>query len=200
MRSAVVLPQPDGPSSTRNSPSLDRQVEPLDDLRPRRSDLSDVGERDAHRDSAFDRADQQAARDVLLQDAGDDDRPGAIIRTISTDMFHHCGPRVAFCAETRTGMVCALALERNSASRYSFQARISTSRKVATRPERTSGRAIVKKMRNFEAPSISALSSRSSGMRGEEIARQPDDDRQVDRGVGGDQRDLGVEQAAAAGT
>ena len=27
---------------------------------------------------------------------------GAIITTISTDMFHHCGPRVVFCAETRT--------------------------------------------------------------------------------------------------
>ena len=41
---------------------------------------------------------------------------------------------------------------------------MSTSRKVATRPERTSGSAMVKKTRNFEAPSISALSSRSSGM------------------------------------
>ena len=52
---------------------------------------------------------------------------GAIITTISTDMFHHCGPRVVFCAETRTGMVCALAFDRKSASRYSFQARMSTS-------------------------------------------------------------------------
>ena len=89
---------------------------------------------------------------------------GAIMTTISTDMFHHCGPRVVFCAETSTGMVCALALERKSARRYSFQARISTSRKVATRPERTSGSAMVKKTRNFEAPSSSALSSRSIGM------------------------------------
>ena len=61
-------------------------------------------------------------------------------------------------------MVCALALVRKSASRYSFQARIRTRRKVATSPERTSGRAMVKKTRSFEAPSISALSSRSSGM------------------------------------
>ena len=35
--------------------------------------------------------------------------------------------------------------------------------KVAARPERTSGSAIVKNTRNFDAPSISALSSRSSG-------------------------------------
>ena len=89
---------------------------------------------------------------------------GAIMMTISTDMYHHCGPRVPFCAATVIGMVCALALERKSASRYSFQARMSTSRKVAASPERTSGRAIGKKMRNFEAPSISAHSSSSIGM------------------------------------
>ena len=89
---------------------------------------------------------------------------GAIITTIRTDMFHHCGPRVVFCAETSTGMVCALALVRKSASRYSFQARMRTSRNVATRPERVSGSAMVKNTRNFEAPSISALSSRSFGM------------------------------------
>jgi len=89
---------------------------------------------------------------------------GAIITTMSTDMFHHCGPRVVFCAETSTGMVWASALVRKSASRYSFQARMRTSRKVATRPERTSGRAMVKKTRSFDAPSISALSSRSIGI------------------------------------
>ncbi len=88
---------------------------------------------------------------------------GAIITTISTDMFHHCGPRVVFCAETSTGMVWALALERKSASRYSFQARIRTRRNVATSPERTSGSAMVKKTRSLEAPSSSALSSRSIG-------------------------------------
>ena len=35
---------------------------------------------------------------------------------------------------------------------------------------------------------------------GEEVARQPDDDRQVDAGVGRDQREFGVEQAGDAGT
>ena len=119
---------------------------------------------------------------------------GAIITTISTDMFHHCGPRVVFWADTSTGMVCALALERKRASRYSFHARISTRRKVATRPDRTSGSAMVKKTRNFDAPSISALSSRSSGNTSKEVARQPHDDGQVDRCVCRDQCDLGVEQ------
>src|SRR6516225_11737910 len=51
---------------------------------------------------------------------------GAIMITIKTDMYHHCGPRVPFCADTRTGMVWAFALERKSASRYSFQQRMST--------------------------------------------------------------------------
>ena len=54
--------------------------------------------------------------------------------TIKTDMYHHCGPRVAFCAAIKRGSVCALAVERNSASRYSFQVRMSTNRKVAARP------------------------------------------------------------------
>ena len=39
---------------------------------------------------------------------------GAIMITMSTDMYHHSGPRVVFCAATSTGMVCALALERNN--------------------------------------------------------------------------------------
>jgi ABC-type proline/glycine betaine transport system ATPase subunit len=30
---------------------------------------------------------------------------GAIMMTISTDMYHRCGPRVVFCAATSTGMV-----------------------------------------------------------------------------------------------
>ena len=30
---------------------------------------------------------------------------GAIMMTISTDMYHHWGPRVVFCAATSTGMV-----------------------------------------------------------------------------------------------
>jgi len=32
---------------------------------------------------------------------------GAIMMMISTDMYHHCGPRVAFWAATSRGMVWA---------------------------------------------------------------------------------------------
>ena len=53
---------------------------------------------------------------------------------------------------------------------------------------------MVKKTRNFDAPSISALSSRSSGNAGKEVARQPHHDRQIDRRVGRDQRDLRIEK------
>jgi len=37
---------------------------------------------------------------------------GAIMITMSTDMYHHSGPRVVFWAATSTGIVCAL--ERNN--------------------------------------------------------------------------------------
>ena len=72
---------------------------------------------------------------------------GTIMTMISTDMYHHCGPRVAFWAATRIGMVCAFAVDRKSASRYSFQERMSTSSVVATRPGLASGSTISKKMR-----------------------------------------------------
>ena len=51
---------------------------------------------------------------------------GMIMIRMSTDMYHHCGPRVAFCADTRTGIVWAFAVVRNSARRYSFHANTST--------------------------------------------------------------------------
>ena len=72
---------------------------------------------------------------------------GAIMMTIKADMYHHCGPRVPFCAATRIGMVWALAVERKSARRYSFQARIRTSSAVAISPGLASGRTIWKKIR-----------------------------------------------------
>ena len=84
--------------------------------------------------------------------------------TISTLMYHHCGPRVAFCAATNRGSVCALAVDRNSASRYSFQARMNTRRLVATSPGRARGKTISTKMRSFDAPSSSADSSISFGI------------------------------------
>src|SRR5919206_280871 len=57
---------------------------------------------------------------------------GRIMIKISTDIYHHCGPRVAFCAATSSGIVCTLENDRNSASRYSFQQNTSTNRNVAT--------------------------------------------------------------------
>ena len=62
-------------------------------------------------------------------------------------MYHHCGPRVAFCAAISSGSVWALAVERKSASRYSFQARISTRMKAAPAPARESGSTIEQKIR-----------------------------------------------------
>src|SRR5207253_10589712 len=59
---------------------------------------------------------------------------GVIMIRMSTDMYHHCGPRVAFCAATVRGRVCAFELVRNNAIRYSFQAKTRTKRNVATRP------------------------------------------------------------------
>ena len=120
---------------------------------------------------------------------------GTIINRMRTDMVHHCGPRVAFCAATRTGMVWALAFERKSARRYSFQARMKTRSDVATRPARASGRTMPKKMRKRDAPSSEALSSRSFGNGHEEVVHQPDDDRQVDRRIGRDERGARVEKA-----
>src|SRR4029450_11951187 len=88
---------------------------------------------------------------------------GRIMIWMSTDMYHHCGPRVAFWAATVSGMVWASALERNRASRYSFQEKTSTIRKVATRPGSDSGRVMERNTRNAEAPSTTAASSSSQG-------------------------------------
>ena len=91
-------------------------------------------------------------------------------------------------------MVWALAVERKSARRYSFQARIRTSRKVATSPGwRAAGR-------SEEDPVARRAVERRALLQlprdaGEEVAHQPDDDGQVHRHVGDDQRDAGVEQA-----
>ena len=67
---------------------------------------------------------------------------GRIMIRIKTDIFHHCGPRVAFCAAITSGRVCELALERNKASKYSFQVKTSTNKNVATSPGMASGRTI----------------------------------------------------------
>ncbi len=88
---------------------------------------------------------------------------GAIMIRISTDIAHHCGPRVAFWAATWRGIVWALALVRTSAIRYSFQAKIRTIRNVATSPGTEIGRTIERKIRQIEAPSTAADSSSSRG-------------------------------------
>ena len=62
-------------------------------------------------------------------------------------MYQYWGPRVAFCAATRSGMVAAFADARNSAMRYSFQAKTSTRMNVATRPGMATGRMIERKVR-----------------------------------------------------
>ena len=72
---------------------------------------------------------------------------GMIMIRMRTDIAHHCGPRVAFWAATRSGIVWAFALDRMSAMRYSFQAKISTMRNVATRPGTEIGSTIERKIR-----------------------------------------------------
>ena len=72
---------------------------------------------------------------------------GTIMTMISTDIDHHCGPRVAFWAAIRMGRVWELALERKSASSYSFQVMIRTRMMVAARPGAASGSTIDQKMR-----------------------------------------------------
>src|SRR5205823_7886484 len=66
---------------------------------------------------------------------------------MSTDMYHHCGPRVAFCAATVRGSVWAFALVRKRAMRYSFHAKTRTKRNVATSPGTARGSTIERKMR-----------------------------------------------------
>src|SRR2546427_13185583 len=87
---------------------------------------------------------------------------GVIMIRINTDMYHHIGPRVAFCAAMLNGRVCAFALVRNNANKYSFHEKTSTSKNVAARPGVASGKTIDQKMRYGDAPPMAALSSSSS--------------------------------------
>src|SRR2546427_8142371 len=89
---------------------------------------------------------------------------GVIMIRISTDMYHHIGPRVAFCAAMLSGRVWAFALVRNNANKYSFHEKTSTNKNVAARPGVASGSTIDQKMRYSDAPSMAALSSSSSEM------------------------------------
>ena len=59
---------------------------------------------------------------------------GVIMIRISTDIAHHCGPRVAFWAATWSGIVWALALVGTRAIRNSFQAKMRQKMAVATIP------------------------------------------------------------------
>src|SRR5207302_9721807 len=87
---------------------------------------------------------------------------GVIMMRISTDMYHHIGPRVAFCAAVLSGRVCAFALVRNNANKYSVHEKTSTSKNVAARPGVGSGNTIDQKRRYGDAPSMPARSSSSS--------------------------------------
>src|SRR4029079_178838 len=71
MRSAVVLPQPEGPSRTRNSPSAMSRSRPFTTSTAPKDFR--MFSRDTFMRSAFHGADEEAAGDVLLQHAGDDD-------------------------------------------------------------------------------------------------------------------------------
>src|SRR4029077_12144730 len=101
------------------------QIQPLDDVhRPER--LIDVLEPHPHQRYPLTAPTSKPRAMCFCRNAAMT-MTGAIMMTISTDMYHHCGPRVVFCAATSTGMVWALALVRKSASRNSFQARMKTS-------------------------------------------------------------------------
>ena len=70
MRSAVVLPQPDGPSSTRNSPSSMVRSRPLTTCTAPK-DLK-ISESVTSIELTLHGTDEESARDVLLKEAGDD--------------------------------------------------------------------------------------------------------------------------------
>src|SRR2546428_12011927 len=89
---------------------------------------------------------------------------GVIMIRISTDMYHHIGPRVAFCAAMLSGRVWAFALVRNNANKYSFHEKTSTSKNVAARPGGVSGRTIDQKMGYGDAASKAGVPSSSGEM------------------------------------
>ncbi len=78
---------------------------------------------------------------------------GAIMIRMSTDMYHHCGPRVAFRAATVSGSVCALALVRNSAIRYSMVGALSA---LGAGGRRAPGRAVLRAPLPAAAPAETA--------------------------------------------
>src|SRR5437879_11525809 len=88
---------------------------------------------------------------------------GPIMIRMSTDMYHHCGPRVAFWAATVSGSVWAFALVGKRASKHPIHAKTRTNRKVATSPGTASGTTIDRKMRYRDAPSVAAPSSTANG-------------------------------------
>ena len=119
---------------------------------------------------------------------------GTIMITISTDMFHHCGPRVVFWAATSTGMVCALALVRKSAKQILVPCQDQHEQERRDQPRAHQRQRDGEKDAELRgAVDLGALLEIERHA-GEEIAHQPHDDRQVDGRVGGDQRDLRVEQ------
>ena len=71
---------------------------------------------------------------------------GAIMIRTSTDIAHHCGPRVASCAATSRRHRLRLGAGKDQGDRYSFQAKIRTIRNVATRPGTDSGSTIERRI------------------------------------------------------
>src|SRR5690242_11592957 len=73
MRRAVVLPQPEGPSSTRNSPSAMSRFSPLTTSTWPKDLWMSCRLTRMSLPLTFDRAAEQAAGDVFLQEGRDDD-------------------------------------------------------------------------------------------------------------------------------
>ena len=117
--------------------------------------------------------------------------------TITTDMFHHRTPfSPAFIAATRIGMVCAALVDRNSARRYSFQAKDQDQERGRREPGLGERQDDLEEVRKRDgAVELGALLQIDRDGR-EEVVHQPDHDRQIDHHVGDDQREMRVEQAA----
>ena len=119
---------------------------------------------------------------------------GRIMISTSTDIAHHCGPRVASCAATSSGIVRAFALVRISAIRYSFHEKIKRDeerRDEARHGDRQDDRADDAVHRC--AVDLGCLLE-FDRQRGEVVAHQPHDDRQVARDIGQDQGQVRVQQ------
>ena len=167
MRSVVVLPEPDGPSSAKNSPGSISKVDavqrgelavPLDDTFE--AYLTSTG---SSAPSALDGADRQALDDVPLRDDAEHDhrqhrqhrdrRELRPLRLLDRDEVEHRDRHRPHRLPPST-----------TANRNSFQALRNTKTMVTAMPPRTCGRMTCHSVRSRLARSSSAASSISNGM------------------------------------